>query len=154
MAKIPHQKTLRVGGLNGIFLFFYFFLFDQPVVGWFLFSTIEYLNGIEQWLQNKRPFLNCKLFNNEMNFLKKNLYFNFQQQLLIFHKYCQMSPLRLLAESNRFYLSSFVSSSLFLSDCYCSDCSDEWGCSPFLLLWLPWRELTIWLQKNKWPRRD
>ena len=31
------------------------------------------LNRIEQWLQNKRPFLKCKLFYNEMNFLKKNL---------------------------------------------------------------------------------
>ena len=35
-------------------------------------SSCRYLNWIEQWLQNKRPFLKCKLFYNEMNFLKKN----------------------------------------------------------------------------------
>ena len=27
---------------------------------------------LNKWLQNKRPFLKCELFYNEMNFLKKN----------------------------------------------------------------------------------
>ena len=44
----------------------------------FLWHVIENLHAniwIElnkQWLQNKWPFLKCKLFYNEMNFLKKN----------------------------------------------------------------------------------
>ena len=33
--------------------------------------TKNYPSRIEQWLQNKRPFLKCELFYNEMIFLKK-----------------------------------------------------------------------------------
>ena len=37
----------------------------------YIFMQIFELNWIEQWLQNKQPLLKCKLFYDEMNFLKK-----------------------------------------------------------------------------------
>ena len=75
------------------------------------------------------------------------LYFS-TTTLLILHRYCQMKPPYKIDASNDASTSFSVFSCLFFfSDCYCSDCCDEWECSLFLLLWLPLRNF-CWFEPS------
>ena len=79
------------------------------------------------------------------NSMTSSIFIN--NNLLILHKYCQMAPPHKIDASNDASTSfSFSSRLLFFSDCYCSDWSNEWKCSLFLL---PQRYfLLIWMEKD------
>ena len=65
----------------------------------------------------------------EVSFLDHHLWSIFlKNNLLILHKYCLMAPQQKIDASSSF---SFSSCLLFFSDCYYSDCCDEWECSLF-----------------------